>query len=131
MTVQSQRNEIINFISEYYGDKPEYLWAKTPDYAVFRHQTNKKWYALIMNIPYEKLGEKNGQAVDIINLKCDHIMIGSLLKEKGFYPAYHMSKTHWITIALDNCVDSNKIKAMIDISYELTEQKIKQVKKRG
>lgn len=125
MTAQSQKDEMVKFITEQYGDNPEYLWAKTPDYAVFRHQTNQKWYAIFMNIPYDRLGIKNNQTVDIINVKCDHIMIGSLLEEKGFYPAYHMSKTHWITIALDGSVDTQKIKALIDISYELTDVKIK------
>ncbi len=121
----SQRYEIAEFIKEQYGDDPEYLWVKTPECAVFRHQSNQKWYALIMTVPYNKLGEKSSQAVDIINLKCDHITIGSLLDEKGFYPAYHMNKTHWITIVLDESVDTQKIKALIDISYELTDLKLK------
>lgn len=125
METQSQRDEIIKFITEFYGDKPEYLWAKTPDYAVFRHQTNQKWYTIIMTIPYDKLGVKKDETVDIINVKCDHIMMGSLLDENGFYPAYHMSKTHWITIALDGSVDTQKIKTLIDISYELTDVKPK------
>lgn len=153
MNIKPQRDEIINFISEYYGDKPEYLWKKTPDCAVFRHQTNRKWYGIIMNIPYEKLDtktagglhlseqitsyknvlmcptayeqvpikEENQGKVDIINVKCDHIMLGSLLEENGFFPAYHMNKTHWISIVLDGRVDIQKIKTLIDISYELTD----------
>jgi len=50
-------------------------------------------------------------------------MIGSLLNEKGFFPAYHMSKSSWITIALDGSVDNEKIKWLIDISYALTASK--------
>lgn len=125
MKIHSQRNEIIEFIKEQYGDNPEYLWAKTPECAVFRHQTNQKWYAALMTVPYSKLGEKSNQEVDILDLKCDHITIGSLLDEKGFYPAYHMNKTHWITVVLDESVNIEKIKAFIDISYELTDVKLK------
>lgn len=125
MKSKSQRYEITEFITEQYGDNPEYLWPKTPECAIFRHQTNQKWYAAIMTVPYNKLGEKSSQTVDIINLKCDHITIGSLLNEKGFYPAYHMNKTHWITIALDGSVNIQEIKALIDISYELTDVKLK------
>lgn len=47
-------------------------------------------------------------------------MLGSLLEEKGFYPAYHMNKEHWITIFLDGSVDDEKILSLIDISYDLT-----------
>lgn len=122
--MKSQRNDIEKFISETFGDAPEYLWAKTPNHAVFRHQTNQKWYAVLMEIPYNKLCRESNQIVDIINLKCDQIMIGSLLNDNGFYPAYHMSKTHWISIVLDGSVELQKIKALINISYELTDTKI-------
>lgn len=125
MTSHTQRDEITKFIKEQYGDNPEYLWAKTPECAVFRHQTNQKWYAVFMAVPYNKLGEKSNKTVDILNLKCDHITIGSLLNEKGFYHAYHMNKTHWITVVLDKSIDMQKIKALIDISYELTDLKLK------
>ena len=47
-------------------------------------------------------------------------MLGSLLEEKSFYPAYHMNKEHWITICLDGSVDDEKILSLIDISYDLT-----------
>ena len=38
---------------------------------------------------------------------------------KGFLKAYHMNKEHWVTIIL-NEVDQNKIKELIDLSYDLT-----------
>ena len=47
-------------------------------------------------------------------------MIGSLRKESGILPAYHMNKEHWITILLDGTVEKQKILDLIDISYELT-----------
>ncbi len=49
-------------------------------------------------------------------------MIGSLRLSKGFLPAYHMNKEHWITILLDGSVEREKIKQLIDLSYELTEK---------
>lgn len=30
--------------------------------------------------------------IDVVNLKCDSVLVGSLLCESGFFPAYHMSK---------------------------------------
>ena len=73
-----------------------------------------------MKIPRNRLGEYSDRIVDIVNIKCDPIMLGSLLEEKGFYPAYHMNKEHWITICLDGSVDDEKILSLIDISYDLT-----------
>ena len=58
--------------------------------------------------------------VEIFNAKCDPILIGSLRAEPGFFPAYHMSKSNWITIALDGSVDDGKIKWLLDMSYDLT-----------
>lgn len=45
---------------------------------------------------------------------------GSFREEKGIYPAYHMSKAHWLTVALDGTVDKDKIKFLMDMSYDLT-----------
>ena len=58
--------------------------------------------------------------VDVINLKNLPEMIGSLRKESGILPAYHMNKEHWITLLLDGTVEKKKICDLIDISYELT-----------
>ena len=46
-------------------------------------------------------------------------MIGSLLIQPGFHPAYHMNKDKWISIRLDGSVLEEEIKSLIDMSYEL------------
>ena len=51
---------------------------------------------------------------------CDSILLGSLLDEKGFFPAYHMNKENWITVSLNGSVADDKIKMLIDMSFELT-----------
>ena len=55
--------------------------------------------------------------------KCDPILIGTLREEPGFFPAYHMSKDSWITVALDGSVSDDKIKMLLDTSYEATASK--------
>ena len=45
-------------------------------------------------------------------------MVGSLLRENGFYPAYHMTKSSWISVVLDGSADDEKIKMLLDISFE-------------
>ena len=56
-------------------------------------------------------------------MKCDPLLIGSLLMEDGFYPAYHMNKQYWITILLNAGVEDKKIAALLEMSYELTESR--------
>lgn len=114
------RSQLESYISEEYGAEPDYPWAKDPDYAVFRHANNKKWFALIMRVPKTRLGLTEEGALDIVNFKCAPAVIGSLRAERGFFPAYHMSKEHWITAALDGSADDAKIKLALDMSYAAT-----------
>ncbi len=114
--------EVIKYIDEQYFAKPEYLWEKTPEAAAFRHSGNKKWFALIMEISKDKLRLKSSEKVKIINLKCDPVMIGSLIDGKRFFPGYHMNKEHWITLLLDGSIDMTEIAPLIDFSYNLTKK---------
>lgn len=122
------RQELIKYISETYGADAEYPWASSPSSAVFRHSSNRKWFALIMDISKSRLGLPEDEVIDVMNLKCDPVLIGSLRNENGFFPAYHMNKTYWITVALDGSVDADKIKWLLDLSFELTSVKIKKRK---
>ncbi len=57
---------------------------------------------------------------DGINLKCDPLK--SLeLREKyaGIRPGYHMNKKHWNTVATDGSVPDDKMRYLINHSYEL------------
>lgn len=112
------REQLINYIREQYGLDEEYLWVKYPRYAVFRH--NKKWFALIMDVQKNKLGIDGDGLIDIVDLKCDPLLISSLRHENGFFPAYHMNKETWISVALDGSVAREKIVQLIDLSYEMT-----------
>lgn len=120
------RVELKQLILDRYGIEPDYPWMRYPDYEVFRHDSNKKWFALIMDIPKNKLGLQGDEILDVLDLKCDSILIGSLLNETGFFPAYHMNKNSWITVALDGSVENGKIEMLLDMSYEATAPKIKQ-----
>lgn len=119
------REELIKYIAEIYSTDAEYPWASAPKYAVFRHQSNRKWFAVIMDLPKERLGLRGDGIIDVLNLKCDPILIGNLRNEKGFFPAYHMNKNYWITVALDGSVDADKIKFLLDLSFDLTDIKRK------
>lgn len=114
------RNDILEYASDQYGTDHDYPWAKTPDAAVLRHRGSKKWYGLIMKVKPKSLDFSGSEEVDILNLKCDHRLIGELIKRPCFKPAYHMNKEHWITVILSEVEDDVEIQSLIDISYELT-----------
>ena len=107
------------YIEETYGAAGEHLSAKYPNFQVFRHSGNRKWFAVMMEIPKEKLGLSGGN-IQVVNVKCDSRMIGSFRQEMGIYPGYHMNKAHWLTVALDGTAEDDKIKFLIDMSYDLT-----------
>lgn len=114
------RDDLEQFINENYNAESDYPWLKYPNYEVFRHSNNRKWFALIMDIPKNKLGLPGTDIIDVVNFKCDPLLISSLLKETGFFPAYHMNKESWITVALDKSVNDDTIKMLLDMSYDAT-----------
>jgi len=114
------RDQLQKFIQETYDADPDFPWMKYPSYMVFRHRHNRKWFALIMDITKDKLGLPEKDPVDVLNVKCDPFLISSLRSEDGFFPAYHMNKNSWISIALDSSADDEKIKWLLDMSYEMT-----------
>ena len=61
--------------------------------------------------------------VDILNVKCDPVLSGSLRIQPGILPAYHMNKENWISILLDGTVDVKQIFTLLDMSFELTAKK--------
>ena len=122
------RNELESFIKETYNADANYPWFKYPNYEVFRHSSNQKWFALIMDVPKSKLGLQGTETLDVVNFKCAPLLIGSLREESGFFPAYHMNKDSWITVALDGSVSDDKIKMLLDMSYQATAPKIRRKK---
>ncbi len=118
MTYSLQRERITQYMQDTYGTEAEYLWADSPDSAVFRHPASRKWYAIIMRVLPDRLDLQGEQALDVMNVKCSTIMIGSLLSAKGFLPAYHMNKNHWISIVLDGSVSDDQIMPLLELSYD-------------
>lgn len=116
----SLRHEILNYSLNKYNTKPIYPWTLLPEYAVLRHESSLKWYALFMNVDGQRLGLTPGRIYDVIDLRCREEDISSYLGKRGFLPAYHMSKKDWITILLDGSVDLEKIIELLDISFEIT-----------
>ena len=105
-------------LQDAYGTPAERLWAKFPDYAVFRHPMSGKWYAALLSVPQNRLGLEGDRTADILDVKCSPLMIGTLLPEPGFFPAYHMNKSTWISILLDGPVPDDTILSLLSLSYD-------------
>ena len=76
----------------------------------------------------KKIGLADQDVVDLLNIKCDPILIGSLITQEGFFPAYHMNKENWISILLSEESEeifNQQIENLLDLSYELTIEKKK------
>lgn len=123
------RAEAENYIREKYGVIPEYPWSSSPDNAVFRHEENRKWFAVIMSVCGSRLGLSDESMKDIINVKCSGLIIGSLLGTEGFFPAYHMNKNNWISVALDGSAPDDTVRWLIDMSFDATSPKNRNPKK--
>lgn len=121
--VSIQANRLANLVEEKYHEQPDFPFKKFPDYGVFRNHENNKWYGLIMNITKDKLTKSKADAnkkVEILDLKIAEEKHDKFLVKKGFYPSYHMHKTSWITIVLDNSVDDEMIFSLLEKSRAST-----------
>ena len=70
-----KRAELESFIMETYNAETDYPWLKYPNYEVFRHCNNRKWFALIMDVPKNKLGLQGEEMLKVVDFKCDPIQI--------------------------------------------------------
>lgn len=121
--------ELFAYAENTYGVEPDFPFSTAPTYAVLRHLSNRKWFALFMDVPRFRLGLDGEEKVDILNIKCDPILSGSLRLQEGCFPAYHMNHDGWLTILLDGTVPTEEIIPLLDLSYELTMVKPKRSKK--
>lgn len=118
------REATTQFIHENFGGIVEdYPWEDLPDYAIFRHTDNRKWFALIARAKYQTLGIDRPGEVDFINLKADPDLIEALIANREVLPAYHMNKRHWLTVLLDQSYPAAQLQDLIATSYQLTARK--------
>lgn len=123
--MNSLRAEVNKFVMDSYGNSPEFLWEGDFDTAVFRHNTTKKWYGIIMKVKKSRLGLEGEGEVEILNVKADPLLIDLMVREDGIYRAYHMNKRTWVSISLMGEVGLDKICGLLDESYKMTAPKNK------
>lgn len=115
-----QAKEVIRYIEEKYGDKLEFLWEKFDNNAVCRNKQNSKWYGVLLTVSARKLGIETDEMIEIIDLRYSKEKIDAILSDTKILPGYHMNKKSWITIKLDESIDTMEIFKLIDNSYRLS-----------
>ena len=101
----------------------ERVFHKHPEFLVFRHARNQKWFALYMKIPPEKLRlAEDGiffpkdSLLEIVNVKVNPEEREILTSQTGVYPGYHMNKKYWISLDIHK-VQEPLLKDLIQESY--------------
>ncbi len=118
-----QAKEIIKYVKEKYNDNLEYLWQKFPENAIWRNKVNNKWYGIMLVLSKRKLKIDSDEIIDIIDLRYPKETIENFVDNDKVFSGYHMNKNNWITIKLDNSVETEKIFKLIDNSYKLSLEK--------
>ena len=89
----------------------------------FTVEEKGKWYALMMEVPLQKLGVASQANALILNVKIHPEDKERLIATDGIFEAYHMNKKHWISIALNVCSDDALVKECIYTSYKCVAKK--------
>ena len=120
------RQKIIDYVKKKYKADPEHLWKSYPDYIVFRHSDNNKWFGIIMDVLRARLGLGGDGRVDILDVKvADPFLRDMLVRQPGFLPGYHMNKDRWVTVLLDGTVAFDDVCGMVDEGFAATAPAIK------
>ena len=122
------RQDLLTHIADTYGIAPDHPFEGDFTTAVCRHKDTRKWFAILMEIPRSRLGLSGEGTLHVVNLKISPEMLPSLLQERGVFPAYHMSKTHWVTVALDGTepgASDDMAAFLTEVSFTLTAKKAK------
>ena len=122
------KQEFFELCSSSYLTLPDYPFDEDFETAVFRHNDNRKWFALSMQVSRRKFGIDSDEVIDVVNLKLPTEMFGSFGVADGVYPAYHMNKLHWISVILPDA-PNDVVQFLTNASFEATKSKIKQRKR--
>ncbi len=128
------RQEIIKYTESLGGAVLYYPFENDFTSLAARHGGSGKWFALFMDVPSVSLIKQNKgkqaalyklfenkKYIEAVNLKCDPVLLEILRNQfVGVMPGYHMNKKHWITVVLKSDVLEDKMKGLIEMSYDIT-----------
>lgn len=93
--------------------------------AVLRHGQSKKWFGVLLRAPesyFKRYNVKTPEDREVLCLKCPPDLQDFLkIRYEGrVLPAYHMNKTHWISVILDSDIEREDVFKLILTSFEIT-----------
>ena len=118
-----QTLKVVELIREKFSDEPEFLWRQAPNYSVFRRADNRKWYAVIMVVPREKLQLAGKDELEILNLRVEPEELNRLVDGEKYFRGWHMNKKSWMTLRLDGALSFDEISSRLEQSYRLAARK--------
>ena len=120
------KQEFLNYCIDTFGTMPDCPFEEDFVTTVLRHADTRKWYALVMQVSRRKFGQDSDEVIDVVNMKLPLEMSVSFSKEDGIYPAYHMNKTHWISVLLPDAQD-NVVEFLTNVSFDVTDRRKKKL----
>lgn len=115
---EEQVKDVIDYIDEKYGDKPEFLWDD--ENGIIRNSQNDKWFIVFMKVLPEKIGLNGNERIEIIDIRYQKDETEKVIDRKRIFPGYHMNKRSWITILMNGSLDNQELFELIDNSYNLS-----------
>ena len=114
------REDVLRYVRERFDTVPDAPFADSPDSLVLRHAGGGRWYGMLAIVGRSRLGLMGDGMANILNVKCDPLIVDALCTQPGFVRAWHMNKTHWLTILLDDVADVEQVEWLISESHRLT-----------
>ena len=116
--------DVLHYVKDQYNSTIVKPFKTNPDIKVLVTPKGK-WYALFLDVEYNKLKKDSlvNSKVKVINLKHISSKISAITDNRNIFPAYHMNKNHWISVVLDNNIDIEYVKGLIELSYDLANNK--------
>ena len=116
--------DVLRYVKERYNSTTVKPFKTNPDIKALVTPKGK-WYALFLDVEYNKLKKDSlvDSKVKVINLKHISSKISTITDDRNIFPSYHMNKNHWISVVLDNNIDIEYVKELIELSYNLVNNK--------
>ena len=115
---QDAGRRLLEIARRRFGTLPDSPFDDGGESLVLRAE-NGKWYALLMTVDGGKVDGTRRGPVRALNLKIDPEKRESYMDDRHFFPAYHMNKTHWMTVLLDDGLDWEKTETVLEESFRL------------
>jgi predicted DNA-binding protein (MmcQ/YjbR family) len=118
------KNRLIAYCKEKYHSELDHPFDEDPYKAalVLRVEPHGKWYALFMDVKASAMGLKSESDIQIVNLKEKPEEMKDIVDNVHVFPSYHMNKTYWITLILDETIPFERVCELAEKSYFLVSE---------